>query len=140
MKTILIVDDDYELAETLSALLRDEGYRVLTSDNGKHGLARLKSERPDLLLTDFMMPSAGGGDLVAGVHESASLQSLPIIMMSASSPSLALADGRVEVAAFLRKPFRCETLVEVVASLIGPGASVGAGRVPLEEGTRESQV
>ena len=68
MKTILIVDDEYALVENLAELLRDEGYRVVSAANGTDGLARVASEKPDLVITDLMMPIADGRELVRGVR------------------------------------------------------------------------
>jgi DNA-binding response OmpR family regulator len=52
MKTILVVDDDYELLGAVAAFLESEGYRVVSEHDGKLGLARLRSERPDQVVTD----------------------------------------------------------------------------------------
>ena len=71
MKTILIVDDEYALVENLTELLQEEGYRVVSAANGKDGLERLQKEKPDLVLTDCMMPLADGRELVR------SMQALP---------------------------------------------------------------
>ena len=60
MKTVLVVDDEFAVAELLSDLLTDEGYHVVTAAGGKEGLARLRSAKPDLVLLDFMMPSLTG--------------------------------------------------------------------------------
>jgi len=58
MKTILVVDDDDLLVQSLTDLLELEGYRVVSTENGKDGLARLEKENPDLVLTNLMMPIA----------------------------------------------------------------------------------
>jgi DNA-binding NtrC family response regulator len=50
MKTILLVDDEYALVETLTELLQDEGYRVIAAANGKDGLTRASAENPDLVI------------------------------------------------------------------------------------------
>ncbi len=76
MKTILVVDDDYLLVESLTDLLDMEGYRVVSAGNGKDGLARLEKEIPDLVLTDFMMPIADGLDLIWGVNALPKFRSL----------------------------------------------------------------
>src|SRR5216683_6885619 len=90
MKTILVVDDDYLLVEALTDLLELEGYRVVSAANGKDGLAQLVKERPDIVLTDFMMPVADGLDLIWGVRALPKFRALPMIMMSASRQVVAL--------------------------------------------------
>src|ERR1700722_9385130 len=89
MKTILIVDDEDSLLEILADVLKEEGYRVVTAANGRDGLAKAESEQPDLILTDFMMPIAGGRELIRGARALAGNQDLPIIMMSSSDRSTA---------------------------------------------------
>ncbi len=57
MATVLIVDDEFPIADLLEMALTDEGYRVLTAANGRQGLARLaEGPRPDLIISDYMMP------------------------------------------------------------------------------------
>ncbi|HEY1693653.1 MAG TPA: response regulator [Polyangiaceae bacterium] len=123
MKTILVVDDEYGLVETLTELLQSEGYRVVSAANGQDGLERVKQEKPDLVLTDFMMPLSNGRDLVRGIRALPELASTPVIMMTASTRTVALTDerGTVEVASFLRKPVAWERLLEGIVKLIGPG-------------------
>lgn len=129
MKTILLVDDEYGLVETLTELLEEEGYRVVAAANGKDGLAKLKKESPALILTDYMMPIADGRELVRGLREVAEFRSTPVVMMSASSKAVALSDanGSIEVAAFLKKPFEWDKLIQVIIRLIGNGETKDAG-------------
>ena len=121
MKTILIVDDEFALVENLTEMLRDEGYRVVSAGNGKDGLARLQKEVPDLVITDFMMPIGTGRDLVRAMRRLPALHSVPVVMMSATSKTVALsdADGSIEVSAFLRKPFDWEKLLKTIIKLVG---------------------
>jgi CheY-like chemotaxis protein len=125
MKTILVVDDEYAFVENLTELLQDEGYRVASAANGKDGLERAQTERPDLIVTDLMMPIADGRELVRGVRATVALCATPIILMSATTRDVALAAGEdtLEVSAFLRKPIRWEQILETIVGLIGPGES-----------------
>jgi CheY-like chemotaxis protein len=121
MKTILLVDDEYALVEMLTELLRDEGYRVASAANGKDGLARLQRERPDLVVTDFMMPIADGRDLLRGMRALPDFQATPVVMMSATMKSVALADptDALHVSEFIRKPASWEKVLAVIVRLIG---------------------
>jgi CheY-like chemotaxis protein len=123
MKTILLVDDEYALVVNLTELLQDDGYRVVSAANGKDGLARLEVEKPDLVLTDFMMPIADGRELVRGMRALPEFRSVPVVMMSAIMKSVALSDssGKLEVSAFLSKPFPWTELRDVIVRLIGKG-------------------
>ena len=119
MKTILVVDDEYFLVETLSALLETEGYRVVSAANGKNGLAQLVKEHPDMVLTDFMMPVADGLELIRGLHALPDFRSLPVVMMSASPECVALPARPIRVSAFLSKPFGADELLPIIERLIG---------------------
>lgn len=130
MKTILLVDDEYALVETLSELLADEGYRVVSAANGKDGLARLEAEKPDLVVTDFMMPIGTGLELVRGLRALPDFGTMPVVIMSATTRSVALAHAgdTLEVSAFLQKPFQWQKLLETVVRLIGSGEKKDHGQ------------
>lgn len=121
MKTILIVDDEYALVETLTELLQHEGYRVVTASNGRDALDHIEAARPDLVLTDLMMPIADGRELIRTLREKPALDGMPIVLMSSSTKRVALTDddGKpLTVAAFLRKPFPWKALRDVLESLV----------------------
>src|SRR6266852_5075661 len=131
MKTILVVDDECFLVRTLSVLLEIEGYRVVSAANGKDGLAQLVKESPDLVLTDFMMPTADGLELIRGVHALPDFRSLPMVMMSAARKGVALPTRMVRVTVFLSKPFGLDELLPIIERLIGKGEP---GKVPAPAG------
>jgi CheY-like chemotaxis protein len=122
MKTILVVDDEYALVENLTELLRDEGYRVVSAANGKDALERVVAEKPDLILTDLMMPISDGREFVRSVRTLPAFSTTPIIMMSATSKEVALSDshGPLDVSCFMGKPFPWKSLYDAVVTLIGP--------------------
>jgi CheY-like chemotaxis protein len=125
MKTILVVDDEFDIVDVLADLLTAEGYRVLTASNGREGLARLHESHADLVLLDRMMPVVDGAEMMRLMHEDEALRSIPVVMMSA-------AEGRrlsreLGCADFLKKPFDLGTLLETVARLAGPDGA-GTGR------------
>src|SRR5690349_20661516 len=103
MKTILVVDDEHALLETLTELLADLGYRVVSAGNGRDGLKHLDEEQPDLLLVDYMMPIADGRWLIERARQRPTLTSMPIILMSAATRRAAGAD--LDKVVFLSKPF-----------------------------------
>jgi CheY-like chemotaxis protein len=129
MKTILVVDDEYALVESLVELLQDEGYRAVSAANGLDALDRLREAKPDLILTDNMMPIADGKEFVSAVRGLDEYRGTPVVMMSSAPQEVSLAagpKGAVEVSAFLAKPFLLENLLELVEELIGKGDGVGA--------------
>ena len=123
MRTVLVVDDEFGTVEVLVAALEDAGYRVLTAANGRRGLERLEENKPDLVISDFMMPLMDGAAMVAAMRENPSFRDIPVIMMSAA-PEAALRKHLDGYAAFLRKPFRIAVLLDVILSVLErtPGA------------------
>src|SRR5438270_2697624 len=82
LHTILIVDDEWALAEVLSAILRDEGYRTLVAGNGREAEALLKSEHVDLVVADFLMPIMDAPALIAWMKREPALTGIPVIIMT----------------------------------------------------------
>jgi CheY-like chemotaxis protein len=114
---VLVVDDEVGIATLLEDVLQDEGYRVLTASNGRQALERIATEKPDLILSDFMMPVMDGAALVSALATSPDLTSIPVVLMS-SLPEAATAERCNGYAAFLRKPFSIFDVVEMVARLV----------------------
>ncbi len=119
MKTILIVDDEEAICDTLADVLRDEGYRCFTAANGLEALEKMLELRPDLVICDVMMPAMDGRETLRRMRSTPELASTPIMMISAV-PGI-LADETVPYSAFLRKPFRLDALCEIVRQLTGGG-------------------
>jgi CheY-like chemotaxis protein len=117
VQTILVVDDELGAIEVVATALEDEGYRVLSAANGRHGLEKLAQGQVDLAVIDFMMPLLDGAAMGRAMKEDPALRSIPIIMMSAVGESLVRErfDG---YAAFLRKPFRISALIDTVRRIL----------------------
>jgi CheY-like chemotaxis protein len=117
VKTVLVVEDEFGVADLILTALEDEGFRVLKAAHGVQALERLGQEKPDLIISDFMMPIMDGPTFAAQVREMDELAGVPIIMMSAV-PESALRARFDGYSAFLQKPFRIGDLVEVVGRLL----------------------
>jgi CheY-like chemotaxis protein len=117
VQTILVVDDELGAIEVVATALEDEGYRVLSAANGRHGLEKLAEGSVDLAVIDFMMPLVDGAAMGRAMKQDPAFRNVPIIMMSAVGESLVREqfDG---YAAFLRKPFRIAALLDVVRRVL----------------------
>lgn len=113
MKTILVVDDEWAIAEVLEALLGDEGYRVIVANNGRQGLERLTEWRPDLIMLDFMMPIMDGPATFAALKANPRTSHIPVILMS-SLPEETVTERCFGYRAFLRKPFRIAAVLDAI--------------------------
>ena len=126
MKTILVVDDEFDLVGTLRAILEGEGYRTESCSNGRVTLERLRANgRPDLLLMDVMLPFMSGLEVLRTMKQTPGLEGIPVVLMSSVPPGVKQKDYHWE--AFLRKPFDLEELVKVARKFAGNPAGTGAG-------------
>jgi DNA-binding response OmpR family regulator len=82
MQTILVIDDDESLRDTIAVMLEQEGYRALLAADGRTGFEKALSIKPDLLLVDLRLPGMNGADICKQLR--ASHLSLPIIVLSAA--------------------------------------------------------
>ncbi len=119
MAIILVVDDEFGIGELLEALLQDDGHRVLTAMNGRHALERMAEARPDLVISDLMMPVMDGSVLLRSIREHAEYKEIPFMLMCAL-PEASIADRVQGYDAFLRKPFKLAEMSGVVAELLKP--------------------
>lgn len=114
--SILVVEDDRNLAETLVYNLRREGYSATIARTGLEALSRVRAEHPDLLLLDVMLPEMDGFEVCRAIRATSSL---PIIMLSARSDEMDRVLG-LELGAddYVAKPFSLrELLARVRATL-----------------------
>jgi two-component system, sensor histidine kinase and response regulator len=84
-RVILIIDDDDTLRLGLAATLRRRGYAVVTAGNGQEGLEQIKSAKPDMVLSDVMMPPPNGFELRKLISQDPSMASIPFIFLTARS-------------------------------------------------------
>ena len=110
--SILIVDDEMAILDTLRILLKNEGFVVTTAQGGKAGLEQLKQVQPDIVLTDVRMPSVTGIDILTAVRQQE--PETPVILMTAQA-SLQSAIQAVNEGAFyyIQKPFSNDDLVAI---------------------------
>jgi len=116
--TILVVDDEFGIAEVLEALLGDAGHRVLTAMNGEHGLRRLAEATPDVVCLDYMMPAMDGPTMLRAIQSTPAYRAIPVVMMS-SLPESVIAASCAGYRAFLRKPFLLRSVTDLIAQVLG---------------------
>jgi CheY-like chemotaxis protein len=118
--SILVVEDDPASREALVTLLESEGYDVAAAGDGEEALARLRAERPALVLLDLMLPVMDGFEFRTRQMQQPDLAAIPVIVLSGGG-DLAGKSGPLHVDTCLRKPLAIDDLLDVVARRIGPG-------------------
>ncbi len=116
MATVLVVDDEPEIVEMLLMLLEGDGVAPLGAHDGEEAWDLVRSERPDLVLTDIMMPRMNGVELCRRLREDPSTRSTVVLLMSAARQ---IDTGGCDAAELLRKPFDIVNLVGTVHRHLG---------------------
>jgi CheY-like chemotaxis protein len=118
---ILCVEDEDMLLQDLKEELEDENYEVLTATNGQQALEILQEEKPDLIISDMMMPKLDGPGLLANIRKNrASLNDVPVIFLTAKATRDDLLLGkRLGVDDYLTKPVDYDLLLATVEASLG---------------------
>jgi CheY-like chemotaxis protein len=117
MKTVLVVDDEFDLAGTLRAILEGEGYAAEVCSNGREALDRLQTHQPDLVLMDVMMPRMSGYEVLKVMRQTPGLDAIPVVLMSSAPARVKPTDFKWD--GFLRKPFTLGMIVQTINGLLG---------------------
>lgn len=111
-KTILVVDDEPDIRDSLRDALGDEGYSVLVAANGKEALAMLPNiPRPCAVILDIIMPVMNGAELYRQIKAKPDWADIPVLI-STSDPSRAPSEARI-----MKKPINLDRLLAAVAGL-----------------------
>ncbi len=118
-KKILIADDEQNIVISIEFLLRREGFEVLVAGDGEEALAKVRGERPDLVLLDVMMPKMNGFDVCQALRSDPDLSATRILMLTAKE---AIEDRVAGLDAgaddYLVKPFAFDELMARVRALL----------------------
>ncbi|MEI6399836.1 MAG: response regulator [Pseudomonadota bacterium] len=117
---ILVVEDDINILRQIEFNLQTNGYGVETATNGADALKALLNSKPDLLITDIMMPGMDGYELVAALREDEQLSDLPVIMLTAKTQDSDVTEGyNSGTDLYLTKPFNPTELLRFVRRIVG---------------------
>jgi CheY-like chemotaxis protein len=115
---VLIVDDEPAIAAFIADVAREMGYQTLVAANGQEALTLAETAWPCLLITDLMMPSMDGPELIARLRERAGDRPLPVILVTVAAVHAARVPGADAV---LAKPFELGALESLLHRLLGTG-------------------
>jgi len=119
MKTILVIEDEQDLAELIAFHLDREGYLPLIANDGTAGLKQAQTSVPDLLLLDLMLPGISGIDICKALKGNEKTEAIPIIMLTAKGDEIDRVVG-FEVGAddYMSKPFNMRELILRVKAVL----------------------
>lgn len=138
-RSILIVDDEFGLAEMLREMLREHGYEVTLAINGRLALDILGERRIDLVITDMMMPVMDGSELATAMRTSELHRGIPIVMMTSLPTAVPQQSGLYD--AVLRKPFTPDLLLRTMHACFARKPDTNGNRPETDQSrqTRPSQ-
>lgn len=118
-KRILIIDDEPNIVISLEFLMMREGHEVHVARDGESGLAAVRSQRPDLVVLDVMMPKLDGFAVLEAIRADTALAETRVLMLSAKGREAEQRKGLALGAnAYMSKPFSTRDLVEKVKELL----------------------
>lgn len=116
---ILVVDDEPDLVSTIQYRLEWSNCEVITASNGKEGLEKAASEKPDLILLDIKMPVMNGQEMLKRLREHPDLKDIPVIMVTVVCEQQDIATASsYGIADYVTKPFDFTELTEKIANAL----------------------
>jgi two-component system alkaline phosphatase synthesis response regulator PhoP len=118
-KKVLIVDDEIHIVHVVAIKLRNNGYEVVTANNGSEAFNLACSERPDMIVTDFQMPIMTGMELVEKLRQCEQTKEIPVIMLTARSFSISKQQQqKLQISGCLSKPFSPRELLGNIEDIL----------------------
>ena len=127
-KKILVIDDEPDMVTFLATLLEDNGYDVITAVDGEEGLQKIKSEKPDLVSLDLLMPNKTGIKMFRELRKDSEIGHIPVVMVTGFGkddvPSMDFKKWIQERSirspeAYIEKPVDAEVLLTAIRKAIG---------------------
>ena len=118
-KKILVIEDDPSTLRLIKYTLQQEGYEVLTVPNGLEGLRKARSEQPDLVILDVMLPGIDGFEVCHRLRAESQTAKLPILMISGKTRGIDKATGlKTGADDYVTKPWHRPELVAKIAAML----------------------
>ena len=124
-KKVLVVDDEIHIVHVVAIKLRNNGFDVITAENGAEAYELIKQEKPDLLVTDYQMPIMTGLELIERLRQDEQTKQLPVIILTARN--FAIEDelkNSLNIAECIGKPFSPKDLLRSIENILHEGAIV----------------
>jgi two-component system alkaline phosphatase synthesis response regulator PhoP len=111
-KKVLVVDDEIHIVHVVAIKLRNNGYEVISADNGAEAFDLACEEKPDIIVTDFQMPVMSGLELVEKLRQQDDTKDIPVIMLTARSFAISKEQQEdLRISSCLSKPFSPKELL-----------------------------
>ena len=118
-KKVLIVDDEIHIVHVVAIKLRNNGFEVISAQNGRDAFELACEQKPDVIVTDFQMPVMTGLELVEKLRRQPTTKDIPVVMLTARG--FAIEDEQVRdlrISEFLSKPFSPKELLKCIEDIL----------------------
>jgi CheY-like chemotaxis protein len=116
---IMVVEDDPDLMRLMTLMLKSAGFAVVQAYGGEDALRKVKTQRPDLILTDLAMPKMSGVEIIEKVKRDPDTRQIPIIAVTAYMwDAIAKSAGAAGVDGYIAKPFNSARLLQEVGKYV----------------------
>ena len=118
-KKVLVVDDEIHIVHVVAIKLRNNGYEVITADNGSDAYDLVCDEKPDIVVTDYQMPGMSGLELLEKMRSNKDTKAIPAIMLTARSFAISKEQqAELNVSGCLSKPFSPRELLGSIEDIL----------------------
>jgi two-component system alkaline phosphatase synthesis response regulator PhoP len=118
-RKVLVADDEIHIVHVVTIKLRNNGYEVISAENGDEAFAMACKEKPDIIVTDFQMPGMTGVELVRKLRQNETTKDIPVVMLTARG--FAVEDKEkeeLEISEILSKPFSPKELLRSIEDIL----------------------
>jgi two-component system alkaline phosphatase synthesis response regulator PhoP len=118
-RRVLVVDDEMHIVHVVAIKLRNNGYEVITANNGAEALELARQENPDIVVTDYQMPVMSGLELVKELRGDDITKSIPVILLTARSFAISKEEQEaLRISTCLSKPFSPRELLGDIEDIL----------------------
>jgi twitching motility two-component system response regulator PilH len=120
MITVLVVEDTISEQQLITLYLQEAGYKVINANDGKDAISKVNDQKPDVVVTDVVMPGMNGFELCRSLKKNPDTQKLPVIACTSKNQELDRLWGMKQgVDVYVTKPFTREEIVRAIRSVAG---------------------
>ena len=124
-RTVLVADDEVHIVHVVAIKLRNNGFRVISAENGSEAFDLACKEKPDIIVTDFQMPIMSGLELVEKLRQNEETKDIPVIMLTARSFTIQDEQKKgLQISGCLSKPFSPKELLRSIEDILCQNAVV----------------
>jgi two-component system alkaline phosphatase synthesis response regulator PhoP len=118
-RKVLVVDDEIHIIHVVTIKLRNNGYEVISAENGAAAFELAREEQPDIVVTDFQMPVMTGLELVRELRRNEATKDTPVIMLTARGFAIEEEQKEdLQISEFLSKPFSPKELLRSIEDIL----------------------